>query len=152
MSRWALVIATCVIVAGQVASAGVPVTANDTKSARVLRAGTADVISHDLSTRLAKTECKGCHVDAAVTKLVVETTDDGTAVTAEINVAVSDNRGVVISMIAGCARATSRRPKLVALRDEALLGAVDGVSSKVARALRQPAPPAIVRAPAIARR
>ena len=139
------------IVAGQVASASPTISASDTKSARVLRVGTTDVISHDLNARLAKTTCNGCHVDASVTKLVVETTDDGTAVTAEINFAVSDNRGVVISMIAGCARATSRRPKLVALRDEALLGAVDGVSSKVASALRQPMP-VIVRAPAIARR
>jgi hypothetical protein len=109
------------------------------------------VISHDLDARLASTHCNGCHVDASVTRLVVETTDDGTAVTAEINVAVTDERGVMISMIASSARATARRQKLVSLRDEALLGAVEGLSSKVVRALRQSAPRP-VRATAIAHR
>jgi hypothetical protein len=153
MSRWALVIATCVAVAGRAsaAPAGLTISASDTKAARGLRAGTADVISHDLTARLASTQCNGCHVDASVTRLVVETTRDGTAVTAEINVAVTDERGVMISVISGSARATARRPKLVSLRDEALLGAVEGVSSKVARALHQPALRP-VRATAIARR
>jgi hypothetical protein len=113
------------------------ITATDIKSDEVLRAGNAALISHELGVKLAKATCEGCHLDASIARLDVETTDAGITVTAEINIAISDERGVMISVLAGGSRATATPHglRLAALRDEALIAAVDAMSTKVAGAL-----------------
>ena len=134
MAKWALVVVG-LVVAGRTAAATPRITTSDIRSTSELRAGSTEVISHDLGARLAKASCTGCHVDASVTKLVVEKSDAGTTVSADIHFTITDEHGIVISMIAGCSRATARREKLVALRDEALRGAIENASPKVARLL-----------------
>jgi len=140
MSRWDLVIGTCVALAAGTASAApahLTITATDVRSDESLRAGNAALISHELGVKLATANCDGCHLDASIARLDVETTDAGITVTAEIDIAISDARGVMISVLAGGARATStpHGVRLAALRDEALTAAVDGMCTKVAGAL-----------------
>jgi len=130
MSRWDLVIASCVILAAGTASAapGLTITASDTKS------GNATVISHELGVRLANTSCHACHVDASVTRLEVETTPTGTTISAALNIAISDEHGVVIFVFEGGARASGSM-RISALRVEALTAAVDNMSTKIAGVL-----------------
>jgi hypothetical protein len=126
MSRWDLVIATCVVLATGTASAApakLAVTAID-----------HDVISRELGVRLAATSCNGCHIDASVTRLEIETTTAGTTISAELCIAISDDHGIVISVFEGGARA-SGSIRTEALRNEALTAAVDGMSAKVAGVL-----------------
>ncbi len=119
------------------AVAGPVISTSDVKSARELRAGTVQVITHDLASKLASSGCDRCHVDAAVTRLVAEKTDEGTVVTADLSFTVTDDQGLVISMIASCSHAVAHKANLVRLRNEALHGAVASASPKVTRALAQ---------------
>lgn len=123
------------LLAGRTAVASPKISTSDVTSARELRAGASDVIAHELARKLAGARCDGCHVDASVTRLVAEQTAEGTAITADLHITVSDERGVVISMVASTSRAVARREKLSALRDEALHGAVASASPKVTRVL-----------------
>ncbi len=134
MSRWAFLVVACSL-AGRAAVAGPKISTSDVRSASELRAGTTEVIAHDLATALASTRCESCHVDAAVTKLVTEPSSEGTAVAADLSFTVTDERGEVITIVATCARAVARKTRLAALRDEALHGAVASAAAKVARAL-----------------
>jgi hypothetical protein len=137
MSRWDLVIASCVILATGTASAapaGLTITASDNKSDKAQRADNADVISHELGARLATMSCDACHIDASVTRLDVETTGKQITISANLNVAISDEHGVVISVFEGRARASGSM-RISALRNEALTAAVDGMSAKIAGVL-----------------
>ncbi|MFT3695304.1 MAG: hypothetical protein QM831_19380 [Kofleriaceae bacterium] len=144
MSRWAL-IAAIIIAEGAGAGRAVAspkVTTTDVNSARELRAGSTDVIAHDLAKKLATAACSDCRVDASVTKLVVEQTTEGTSVMADIHLTVTDEHGVIISMVSGQSRAVARREKVATLRDEALHGAISSASPKITRVLatHKPAP------------
>jgi hypothetical protein len=137
MSRWDLVIASCVILAtgtATAAPAGLTITASDNKSDKAQRADNADVISHELGVRLAAMSCDACHIDASVTRLDTETTGTQITISADLNVAISDEHGVVISVFEGRARASGAM-RISALRNEALTAAVDGMSTKIAGVL-----------------
>lgn len=123
------------LVAGRTAVASPKISTSDVTSARELRAGATEVITHELARTLAGARCDRCHVDASVTRLVAEQTAEGTAITADLHITVSDERGVVISMVASTSRAVARREKLSTLRDEALHGAIASASPKVTRVL-----------------
>ena len=137
MSRWSLVVVAGCLAAGT-AVAGPKISTSDVNSARELRAGAVEVIAHDLSTKLARSACDRCHVDASVTRLVAQRTDAGTVVTADLTFTITDEQGLVISMIASCSHAVAHRAKLVTVRNEALHGAIASASPKVTRALAQP--------------
>ena len=113
----------------------------------VMMAGTASAapvvtaqnltVSHELAAKLATVTCASCHVDASVTRLDVETTDDGTVVSAEINIAISDEHGVMISVLSGGARATTTHASRVnQAQTDALTAAVDGMCPKITGVLQ----------------
>jgi hypothetical protein len=116
------------------APAGLTITASDNKSDKAQRADNADVISHELGVRLATMSCDACHIDASVTRLDVETTGEQITISADLDVAISDEHGVVISVVEGRARASGSM-RISALRYEALTAAVDGMSAKIAGVL-----------------
>ena len=140
MSRYLLAIGVCAALATSAAAAPT-VTITTADSTAQSDPANAALVKEELATRLAKTPCTGCHVDAAITKLVVGACGNETSVTAKINITISDDRGVMISVLSGGARAvvpnaTLRPGRLASLRAEALTGAIDGMSTKVALALR----------------
>jgi hypothetical protein len=137
MSKWALVVVACCMAAGT-AAAGPKISTSDVNSSRELRAGAVEVIAHDLSTKLASSACDRCRVDASVTRLVAENTDAGIVVTADLSFTVTDDQGLVISLVASCSHAVARKAKLVTLRNDALHGAIASATPKVTRALAQP--------------
>jgi len=102
--------------------------------------GTAELVSHELG--LVTIACDTCRIDVSVTRVAVATTSAGTAVTAQLGIAISDARGVIVCVLAGEARATSatRRPvrgvRLAALRADAISAAIAGLVPKIASALR----------------
>ena len=140
MSRYLLAIGVCTILGTTAAAepAGMTITTSGVASADATNVA---LIKQELAARLAKTSCDGCHIDASITKLVVEASATESAVTASINITISDDRGVMLSVLSGGARAaipnpTPRASRLASLRAEALTAAVDGMTAKVARSLK----------------
>ncbi len=136
MSRWLVVIGVCVGLAGRVNAAPVTITVHDTASPDAERSAHAALIAHELDLRLAKITCTGCHVDASVTRLAVATTERETTVSADLDIAISDAHGVMITILSGGARAAQRSSRrLTTLRADALTAAVLHMSGKVAASL-----------------
>jgi hypothetical protein len=121
------------------AAPGLTITANDASGVDDgARTANIAVVMRELGARLASTSCDACHVDASVTKMTIDTTDVDTTVAAEIRIAISDDRGVLLAVVSGAARATgSKSPlRLAALRAEAVSAAIGGVSSKITASLQ----------------
>jgi hypothetical protein len=88
------------------------------------------------------------HVDATIVGLTVEQRKNVVVVSAEVRLAISDENGKIISLLAGGAKVEtprgSRAPKLGRLRDDAVAAAVEGMFDKVKIAITQTdSPPAV---------
>jgi hypothetical protein len=99
--------------------------------------------SHSASTELVAKELAGrlahvaapCHLDATITRIAVEPSPHGTAVAVTVRVAVSDARGMLVSLIDGTARAEGRTHR-AQLESDALTAAIAGMTTKIDSTLR----------------
>ena len=93
-----------------------------------------ELVAKELSGRLAHVPAS-CHLDATITRVAVAPSPHGTAVAVTVRIAVSDARGILVSLIDGTARAEGRTHH-AQLEGDALTAAIAGLSIKIDSTLR----------------